>query len=455
MKAKGLITTIVVLTAAAAGMGGYYRFGRTVAPPEVTTLTVSRGDIAEVVGATGTIEAMTTVQVGSQVSGTIQSLSADFNSIVHKGEIVARLDPSLFETQTAQGRANLARAQADAERMQVALLDAQSQLKRSKELSGRGMVAAMELETSEAAASSAQAQVQSSQAQVLQARAALNQSAVNLQHTIIEAPIDGIVLSRNVDVGQTVAASMQAPTLFVIAADLTKLRVVADIDESDVARIRPGQVVRFRVDAYSGDEFTGIGHAGPAAAQGRAERRHLLDRDRRSQSAAAPETRHDRDREHRDRATSRCGPDPRRRAALPAVCRHLRGVQPGSARRPAELRHAGHARARAAPAAWPRAGRLRCWRRPSSRLHGSAGQPPGTEGRPANAPAQTVDALFAPLPVTVTSGRVWRFVGDRLQPVRVRLGISDGAYTELIAWRARARDGARRRGGRCRPKAPG
>ena len=225
----------------------------------------------------------------------------------------------------------------------MALLDAQSQLKRSKELSGRGMVAAMELETSEAAASSAQAQVQSSQAQVLQARAALNQSAVNLQHTIIEAPIDGIVLSRNVDVGQTVAASMQAPTLFVIAADLTKLRVVADIDESDVARIRPGQVVRFRVDAYSGDEFTGTVtqvRLQPKVVQNVVTYSTV---DRRSQSAAEAETRHDGDGEHRDRATIRCGPDPRRRAALPAVCRHLRGAQSGSARRPAELRRAGHA----------------------------------------------------------------------------------------------------------------
>ena len=254
---KGVLIVLLVLAAAAAAAAGYYRYGTRTPAPEVTTLPVTRGDVAEVVGATGTLEALTTVQVGTQVSGTVQSLHADFNSIVHKGQVVARLDPSLFETQVAQGRANLVRAQADVERQRVALEDAQAKAKRARELSAQGLVPALELENAEAALGSAQAQLRSAQAQLVQAEASLNQSLVNLQHTVIEAPIDGIVISRNVDVGQTVAASMQAPTLFVIAADLTKMRVAADVDESDVGRIRPGQPVRFRVDAYPNEEFSG------------------------------------------------------------------------------------------------------------------------------------------------------------------------------------------------------
>jgi HlyD family secretion protein len=254
---KAVLVLLFVLAAVAVAIGGYYRYGRNTEPPKVATLTVSRGDISETVGATGTIEAVTTVQVGTQVSGTIKALYADFNSIVRKGQLIAELDPSMLETQVAQGRANLVRAQADVERLKVSLEDARSKLKRTRDLSARNLVPAMELESAETQVNTIMAQQRSAEAQVVQAQASLNQSEVNLQHTVIDAPIDGIVISRNVDVGQTVAASMQAPTLFIIAADLTKMRVVADIDESDVGRIRPGQVVRFRVDAHPLDEFTG------------------------------------------------------------------------------------------------------------------------------------------------------------------------------------------------------
>jgi len=170
---------------------------------------------------------------------------------------VAELDPSLFQTQIEQSRANLIRSQAEVERFRVTLADAQTKLDRARNLAARGLIPGIELETAEVQQRATEAQLKSAQAQVVQAQASLNQSAVNLQHTVIEAPIDGIVISRNVDVGQTVAASMQAPTLFVIAADLTKMQVVADIDESDVGRIRPKQLVTFRVDAYPNDEFSG------------------------------------------------------------------------------------------------------------------------------------------------------------------------------------------------------
>jgi HlyD family secretion protein len=247
----------VVLLAIAGSAGAYYSFHRTVPPPVVTTAPANRGDIVEAVGATGTLQAVTTVQVGSQVSGTISELHADFNSLVHKGEVLARLDPSLFQTQLEQARANLTRSQADVERLRVSLDDARTKLRRAQELAKRSLIPQSDLETAQVNVNAAEAQLKSSQAQVIQAQASLNQSQVSLDHTVILAPIDGIVVSRNVDVGQTVAASMQAPTLFILAADLTKMQVVASLDESDVGRIRPGQVVHFRVDAYPTDDFIG------------------------------------------------------------------------------------------------------------------------------------------------------------------------------------------------------
>jgi HlyD family secretion protein len=250
---------LIALIVGGIGSGGYayYRYRSKPAAPTVNTSPITRGDVVDTVGATGTLQAVTTVQVGTQVSGTIQSLYADFNSLVKKGQVIARLDPSLFQTQIEQARANLIRAQADLERLRVSLEDAQTKLTRARELSSRELIPRSDLETAEVNAKSIEAQIRSSEAMVTQARASLNQNQVNLDHTVITAPIDGLVISRNVDVGQTVAASMQAPTLFVLAADLTKMQVVANLDESDVGRIRPAQHVAFRVDAFPTETFTG------------------------------------------------------------------------------------------------------------------------------------------------------------------------------------------------------
>ena len=254
---RKLITIVVILATLAGGGYGYYRYKEKPPAPTVTTAKVTRADLAETVGATGTLQAVTTVQVGTQVSGTILELNADFNSLVRKGQVLARLDPSLFETQIEQARANLVRAEADMERLRVALDDARTKLSRARELSQKKLIAVTELETADVAVRSAEAQLRSQQAGVTQSQASLRQNQVNLQHTVIEAPIDGLVISRNVDVGQTVAASMSAPTLFLLAADLTKMQVLASLDESDVGRIRPKQAVRFRVDAFPNDEFRG------------------------------------------------------------------------------------------------------------------------------------------------------------------------------------------------------
>jgi HlyD family secretion protein len=218
---------------------------------------VTRGEVVDLVDATGTLQAVTTVQVGTQVSGTIKALHADFNSRVRRGQVVAELEPSLFEAQVEQARASVVRLEAEAQRARVQRADADQELRRARELSSRELLSATDLETAETNAHAAEAAVNAADAQIVQARAALHQAEVNLDHTIITAPIDGIVVSRNVDVGQTVAASMQAPTLFIIAKDLSAMQVNAAVAEADIGRIRVGQAVTFRVDAYPGTIFSG------------------------------------------------------------------------------------------------------------------------------------------------------------------------------------------------------
>jgi HlyD family secretion protein len=235
----------------------YYRSDGAPSAPTIGTGVVARGDVTEAVDATGTLQAVTTVQVGTQVSGTIKALHADFNSRVRRGQVIAELEPSLFETQVEQARASLIRLEAEVRRAGVQLEDAQQKLKRARELAARELIAATDLEAAEVTARVADSALEGARAQVLQARASLHQNEVNLGHTIITAPIDGVVISRNVDVGQTVAASKQAPTLFVIARDLRDMQVEASISEADIGRVTAGQPVRFRVDAYPSQVFSG------------------------------------------------------------------------------------------------------------------------------------------------------------------------------------------------------
>ncbi len=253
---KKLIALVIVLALVGVGAGAYYK-SRQAPEPKVTTMPVTRGDVVDAVAATGTLQAVETVDVGTQVSGTVQELYADFNSIVRKGQVIARLDPSLIQTQIEQQEANVTRSQADLDRLKVNLADAKQKYERAKAMFDKSLIPKTDLETAEVNVKSADAQIKSSEASLVQAVASLNNQKVNLDHTVITAPIDGIVIARSVDQGQTVAASMNAPTLFVLAADLTKMQVLANIDEADVGRMRPGQAVTFRVDAFPTDTFTG------------------------------------------------------------------------------------------------------------------------------------------------------------------------------------------------------
>jgi HlyD family secretion protein len=323
-------------------MAGFYFFGNRTNAPEYLTAKVERGNLRNTVTATGTLQAVTTVQVGSQASGTLSALNADFNSVVRKGQVIAQLDPSVSRAQVDQARANLEQARAGLQQARASVSqsragvsdaqakalaarsivqnnqagvsgaqanlavlkaqqdDAMSFLKQQESLLRSGVIAQRDydiaqtayrtaearynqaasqlnqavlsqqssassgiaqsqaqIQQTQAQVQQSQAQVQAAQAQVLQAEAALRLAQVNLAHTTITSPIDGIVVSRDVNVGQTVAASLSAPTIFTIAKDLTQMQVIANIDQADIGLVENAKSVKFSVDAFPGKDFDG------------------------------------------------------------------------------------------------------------------------------------------------------------------------------------------------------
>jgi HlyD family secretion protein len=233
---------------------------------------VERGEIRDVVEATGTINSVITVQVGSQVSGTIAKLNADFNSRVHKGDVVALIDPALFNGALLQAtadlenaKANLEAARANLEKARAGLVQTKADYDRAVGLTRDGVMSQQQLDLAKsnydaanASAGAAAANITQAEAQISQKKAAVTVAQTNLDYTVIRSPIDGTVVARNVDVGQTVAASLQAPTIFTIAQDLTKMWVYAKTDESDVDNIKVGKQVTFKVDALPKQTFQGV-----------------------------------------------------------------------------------------------------------------------------------------------------------------------------------------------------
>ncbi|HEU5323062.1 MAG TPA: efflux RND transporter periplasmic adaptor subunit, partial [Methylomirabilota bacterium] len=310
---KRVLSLVVVAGLVGAGLWAYLYTQSRGNAPRYRTARVERGPLTAAVSATGNLNAVTTVQVGSQISGQIKELTADFNSVVRKGQVIARIDPEIFEAKVSQARAEaeasraavlnqqaqVERARADVEnaraawaeakantaKAQVAVLDARRDLDRKSELFERQLIARSDRDTSQAAHDSAgalldaarakeqalgaaiqsaaaqlrvtEAALQSARATVKQKDAARRQAQVDLEHTTIRAPVDGVVVSRAVDVGQTVAASLQAPTLFTIAQDLTKMQVETAVDEADIGRIDLGARATFSVDAFPGRTFAG------------------------------------------------------------------------------------------------------------------------------------------------------------------------------------------------------
>ncbi|MGZ9030776.1 MAG: efflux RND transporter periplasmic adaptor subunit [Burkholderiaceae bacterium] len=247
----------LLMVALVVGGGWWFAAGRKDDAPQFRTAKVEKGPITATVSSTGTLNPVTSVQVGSQVSGQIKELFVDFNSPVKQGMLIARIDPETFQYRVRQAEADLEAARSGAGRAEVALINADRDLKRSKELVARNFVSPAELDRAQSTYDLAAAELRTARAVIQQRNAALASARVDLSRTEIRAPVDGVVIKRTVDVGQTVAASLQAPELFVIARDLRDMQVETSIDEADVGRIRVGQRASFTVDAFPGRPFAG------------------------------------------------------------------------------------------------------------------------------------------------------------------------------------------------------
>jgi HlyD family secretion protein len=254
-KAGLAVAAIAVLAA------GWYAWSKRAATDEAggyRTETVQRGDIRVAISATGTLSAITTVTVGSQISGQVTDILVDFNSPVKKGDVLARIDPSTYQAQLEQGNAQIANAQAQLRQAQASLHNATLDFERKQSLSAQKLIARSDLDLSRAALDQARAQVNSAQAQIRQQTASLKNTQVNIDRAVIRSPVDGVVLTRKIEPGQTVAASFSAPELFTIAEDLSKMKIELAVDESDIGQVRTGQAVGFTADAFPDRRFKGV-----------------------------------------------------------------------------------------------------------------------------------------------------------------------------------------------------
>lgn len=256
MRRIGLILSVL---AVGLGIGGYVFFnGERKAPVRYRTAPVERGQVISVVSATGTINPVVSVQVGTQVSGMVKSLHADFNSQVKAGEIVAVIDPEPFKARREQAASNLDMARASVARARADLAQRKRELSRVEVLLPEQFVSQNDADVAITNYHSAEAQVRVTEAQVKQAEAAVNAADLELKYTVIRSPVEGIVVARNIEVGQTVASSFATPNLFLIALDLTKMQVDTNVSESDIGGMSEGKEAVFTVDAYPGISFTGI-----------------------------------------------------------------------------------------------------------------------------------------------------------------------------------------------------
>lgn len=256
MKTRTIIISIVVLLAAVAAVWGGWMYLKKKPENQFRFGKIEKGSLVQTVRATGIVQPIKLVQVGTQVNGPVRKLYVDYNNRVKAGDLVAQIDPTVYEAQLARDEANLKQSQATVEQIKARLAQAEKELERSDKLQKRDMLSTAELESAALDRDSLVAQLKVSEAAVEQSKAALSLSRANLGYTTIRSPVDGVVIARNVDEGQTVVASMSAQVLFQIATDLKEIQIVASIPEADIGKIQTGQPVAFTVDAYD-QEFTG------------------------------------------------------------------------------------------------------------------------------------------------------------------------------------------------------
>ena len=253
------LAIVAVLVVLALGAGWFWhRHQAAAAQGGYRTEAVQRGDIRVAISSTGTLSAISTVTVGSQISGQVTDVLVDFNSHVRKGDVLARIDPSTYEAQLEQGNAQIASARAQYAQAQATLRNAQADYARKADLGKQELVAQSDVDLARAALDQARAQVNSAQAAINQQTASLKNTQVNIDRAVIRSPVDGVVLTRSIEPGQTVAASLQAPELFTIAEDLSKMQIELAVDESDIGQVHAGQAVSFSADAFPDRQFKGV-----------------------------------------------------------------------------------------------------------------------------------------------------------------------------------------------------
>lgn len=252
------IAAAVVLVLVVGGVYAWRKRGAEAEAGAFRTVPVERGDIRVAISSTGTLSAISTVTVGSQVSGQVTDVLVDFNDPVKRGQVIARIDPKTYEAQIAQGNAQVASARASLSQAQATLVNAELDYRRKSDLGARQLVARSDVDLAKAALDQARAQVNSAQAVIRQQTASTQTTQVNLDRTVIRSPVDGVVLTRSIEPGQTVAASLQAPELFTIAEDLAKMKIELAVDEADIGQVRTGQNVSFTVDAFPDRQFRGM-----------------------------------------------------------------------------------------------------------------------------------------------------------------------------------------------------
>src|SRR3954470_3262125 len=252
-----IVLGLVVVVGGALGVWKWRRDAAASAVPRYDTVAVDRGPIVAKVTATGTLSALVTVQVGTQVSGRIKEIKVDFNSQVKKGQVIAKIEPALFAAALESARANYLAAQGTVTKLEAQAENAKLQYDRAQALFDRKAIAQADLDTARATMRAANGDVTAARGNMEQAKASLHQAQVNLDYTTIVSPTTGVVISRSVDVGQTVAASLSAPTLFLIAEDLTKMQVDTSVAEADIGKLKPDMDATFTVDAYPSRQFKG------------------------------------------------------------------------------------------------------------------------------------------------------------------------------------------------------
>jgi len=258
MNKKVIIGTVVLVVAAGIVFGFTVLKRKNSNGLQYEKTIIDKGTVTALVDTTGTLNPVTIVDIGSQVSAKIENIYVDFNSQVKAGQILAELEQLTFQTKVQQNEANYLSSVAAVDKSKVSLENSKKKLERARSLFEKELLSYEEFESTEVQYFSAKADLQSSEARLEQAKAQLDTSKVDLTYTIIRSPIDGIVINRNVNVGQTVAASFQAPVLFQVANDLTKMQVECSVDEADIGRVKEGQNARFTVDAFPNDNFTGV-----------------------------------------------------------------------------------------------------------------------------------------------------------------------------------------------------